>query len=158
MKKTIIAHAVSTWAGAHGFNFIILFVLTCFTNGHIDVLAGVAFMVLITLVASLPVIPFLWLVLHLIIDGSFSPRVKLFVWVLLASILVAINALLLSLLIGEGELDDELKHFTVGFGGVAVASTIIAILIRSKNFFSLNQYFTEKKFNEENNSDNNQAL
>ena len=144
MERTVISHAASTWTVAHGLHIPLLAMTFAMFSPGYGMFEILGVIIIMALVASLPAIIVFWGVLHIIIDTSLSPKSKLFIWAIAAPFLVGINAFLLALVLSEGEFGREDRGFLIFFGSPSVLSTLIAVLIRSQLFLSLNEYMMQK--------------
>jgi hypothetical protein len=147
MTKLVIRHAVGTWVLAHClYPLLLFFVIMMDSNSDTEGSWMIPVVVGFVLIASLPAIVAFWGVIHFIIGFSYSPKLKLFAWSLAASLIVAINAYCLAIVLSAGDPEPEADNltFVMYFGIPAVVAIFLSVLIRSNQFFSLNEYFMNK--------------
>lgn len=136
--QTIISYVTRTWLLAHCLYPLILFFVVLFDQGDMSAFLPIIMIIVgMILLASLPSLFVFWGVVYLIINSPGSAKAKLFFWCLIASILVAINAYLLAIGLSVGERNNDTQGFALFFGLPAVIAIFLSVLIRGKQFFSL---------------------
>lgn len=148
--RSFSAHAFSTWMLAHCIHVGILIFGGMFVYGELFELSGV--IAILGLLASIPAIAAFWTAISVIIKTSLSPGIKLFLWLIIASGIVGVNAYLLMFGLTAGNNAEALYVF-IALGSPSVIAIFLAVLIRGQQFLALNEYFMSKKTKEDSNTD-----
>lgn len=162
MERSIFIHVASTWILAHALKILVSILISFMFP---DTFAYSALFVVPlgsarAIFSTIPAIFIFWGILHFLLKTSFTPEEKLFGWIVFAALTVAIYAYLLILLKPEDDLNFVMGFFVPddrsgydGMRGVDIygritpifIATILSVLIRRRQFLSLNEHLMDIK-------------